>query len=163
MGQRRCRDQRTVQDSYTVMYLVLFPDSSKDADRLRNRRLIDEHLSKPALQRRIGFDIFPIFCEGGCADASEFSSSKKGFEQVSSIHACAFCSTTSHDEVELINEQDDTRAAVIGSLFYFVEDGFYSLLVFSSELGTSHDSAHIEREKAGDEAGWYVAIDDALG
>ena len=61
-----------------MIHLVSFFNSSEDAYRVLDRRLVDEHRLKSALERRILFDIFSVFVKCGSAYTMKLSSCKHG-------------------------------------------------------------------------------------
>lgn len=103
----------------------------------------------PSFESRIRLDILPVLGERRCPNTSKLATSKKRFEQISSVlaqyqpnqshvkysrtpfpyHASSFRSPSGHDQMQLVDEQNHTGTAIFGSFLDFVEDRLYSLLV----------------------------------
>ena len=63
---------------------LLEPPQNRDG--VFHRRLIDDHLLKPAFQRGIFFDVLAIFIQRRRADAVQLAPGQSRLEHVASIH-----------------------------------------------------------------------------
>lgn len=129
------------------MYFILLPDTTQDTDGLGDTWLIDQHLSESSLKSCICLDVFPVLCEGGSTNAPKLATCKQWLEQIRRIHASAFRSSSSHDKVQFVDEEDDT-GTIFGGLLYLVEDRLDALFVLALVLGTCHQGSHVEGEEA---------------
>lgn len=66
-------DESTIVDPDTVMDFVLLPDSTENRNSLGDRRLVDEYLGEPPLERRILLDVLPVLRKCRCTDAAELT------------------------------------------------------------------------------------------
>ena len=162
MRQRGGGNEGTIEDPNAMMNFILLPDSSQDVYGLSNRWLVDQHLRKPTLKCSVSLDVLPVLCQGRRANATQLAAWEERLEQVCCVHATAFSATARHDEVQLVDEKDDTWSTVLGSMFNFVQNRFDALFVFAFVLGAGHEGAHIERVEAGDETCRDVTVDNAL-
>ncbi len=62
---------------------------------------------------------------------------------VTQIHTTFFSTASSHDLMQLINEKNDSRTALVSHLLNFIQNGFDAFFVFTLVFGTSHESTHI--------------------
>jgi hypothetical protein len=63
--------------------------------------------------------------------------------------------------MRFIDKQDDILP-FLRFLFNLVQDSLDSLFVFSFILGSGHQAAEVEREKAADKRGGDVSVDNSL-
>ena len=159
IGQRRRGDERRIGDAHAVMDLVALAQAAQDADRLLDRRLVDEDRLEAPLERRVLLDVLAVLVECGRADGVQLTAREHRLEQVRGVHR-ALGRAGSDDRVELVDEQDDLAVAVLDLL----EDGLEALLELAPELGAGDERPEIERDDAlALEAFRHVAADDALG
>ena len=157
--QRRRRDERGVGDPDAVVDLIALAQAAQDADRLLDRRLVDEDRLEAPLERRVLLDVLAVFVERRRADRVQLAPGEHRLEQVGGVHR-ALGGTRPDDRVELVDEQDDPALGVLDLL----EDGLQPLLELAPELGSGDERAEIERddplvlEPLG-----HVAADDPLG
>lgn len=86
MGQCCGLNESTVHDTNTVVYLVLLTNTTKDADRVGDGGLVDDHLSESTFEGSVLFDVLAVFCESRGADAAKLTTSQERFEQVCGVH-----------------------------------------------------------------------------
>ena len=156
-----CLDESTIEDTYAVVYFVLLADTTQDTDRLRYGRFVDENLGEPPLECRVLLDVLAVFSKGRRTDAPELATGEQRLEQVGSVHAAALRATAGHNEVQLVDEENDARPLVRG-LLDLVEDGLDTLLVLALVLRTGHERTHVERVEATEKRCGNVAVDDTL-
>ena len=154
-------DEGAIVNPDTMVDFVLLPDTTADGDGLGDGWLVHEHLSKPTLECGILLDILAVLGEGGRTDATKLPTSKERLEEVSSIHAASLRSLAGHNEVKLIDEQDDAGTFLSG-LLDFVQDRLDTLLILSLVLRTRHERTHVERVQTAEERSRNVAVYDTL-
>ena len=141
------------------MDLVPLAQAAQDADRLLDRRLVDEDRLEAALERGVLLDVLAVLVEGRRADRVQLAAGEHRLEQVGGVHG-ALGGARPDDRVQLVDEQDDPALGVLDLL----EDGLEPLLELAPELGPGDERAEIERddplvlEPLG-----HVAADDPLG
>ena len=159
MGEGSGSDQGRVRNLHAVEDLVAFLQTTENGNGILHRRLVNHDRLEPALQGRVLFDILAVLIQRGGADAVELTPCKHGFEHVSRIHgsirlACA------HDQVQLIDEQNDLSLALAD----FLQHGFETFFKFAPVFGSGHQSAHIQGENLLIlQAFRHVAPDNPLG
>ena len=126
------------------MHLILLADASKDVDGLGYAGFVDDDLGESTFQSSVRLDVLAVLREGRRADAALLATSEKRLEEVASVHPAALAAATSHDEVQLVDEEDDALATVLRSLLDLVEDGLDALLVLALVLGAGHQSTHVQ-------------------
>ena len=113
---------------------------------------------EPPLQRRVLFDVFPVFVQRGRADAVQFAPRERGFQHVAGIH-CAFGRPGADEGVQFVDEQDDA-AFLLGQV---VEHGLHALLELAPVLGARDQRAHVERQQPPVFQSFrHFPVDDAL-
>jgi hypothetical protein len=128
---------------------------------VRDRRLIHYHLGESSLECRILFDVLAVFVECSRADDLELATSEHGLEQVRRVHTATRV-LAGHDEVNLVDEEDDL-ASLVTRLLHLAENRLDTLFILSLVLCTGHERAHVESEESADETGGDIAVDDTLG
>ena len=128
-------------NTHAVEDFVSFFQATQYRDRILNRRFVDHNGLKTSFERRIFFDIFAVFVEGGCADAVQFASCKHRLEKVACVHT-AFGFACADDGVKFIDKQQ--HSAVL--LFDFTQNRFESFFKFATIFRACDKSAHIECE-----------------
>ena len=76
-----------------------------------HRRLVDEDLLEPALERRVLLDPLPILIERGRADHPQLAPGQHRLEHVARVHR-AFGGTGADDGVQFVDERDDLAVAL---------------------------------------------------
>ncbi len=154
----RRRDDGRVGDFDAVMHFVAFFEPAQDGDGVFHRRLIDQHLLKTPLERRVLLDVLAILVERGRADAMQFAARQGGLQHVAGVHR-ALGLARAHHGVQLVDEQNDLPL-LFGQI---VEHGFQALLEFAAEFSARDQRAHVERENAlVAEALGHFTVDDPL-
>ena len=71
--ERRGGDDGGVGDLHAVEHLVAFFQTTQNGDGILHRRLLHEHGLEAALERRVFFEILPVFVQCGRADAVQLT------------------------------------------------------------------------------------------
>src|SRR4029077_2375193 len=137
------RHDGRVLDADTVVDLVPLAESAKDADRVFDRRLVDQDRLESSLERSVLFDVLAVLVERGGADGAQLTARERGLEQVGGVDR-AFRRAGAHQRVQLVDEEDDL--AVGG--FDLLEDGLEAVLKLASELGSCDKCAEVEPDDA---------------
>ena len=157
VGQYSRSYQRLVLDFYAMIYLISFLQSSENGNGILNRRLIYHYRLETPFQCRILLDILPVFIEGCCTDAMQFSSGQHGLEQISRIH-CAVAFSGSDNRMQLVDEENDIAIACL----YFIENRFQTFLKLTTEFCTGNQCPHIQRKQPSVfQVIRYVSTDDS--
>ena len=98
--------ERSVLDADAMMNLVSLAQSSKDADRVFDRRLVHHHRLEPPFERGVLLDVLAILVERRRADRVQLAARKHRLEHVRRIHR-SFRRAGADHRVELVDEQDD--------------------------------------------------------
>src|SRR3974390_3277622 len=72
-----------------VIFLEIGLEPLHDLDGVRNRRLVNVDLLKPAYQRAILLEMLAVFLVGGRADAADGARGERGLEQIGCVHCAA--------------------------------------------------------------------------
>ncbi|MPM37123.1 hypothetical protein SDC9_83729 [bioreactor metagenome] len=78
VGQGCGGDDGAVLNLYAVVDLIALLQTTKDGDGVLHRGLADQHRLKAPLQRRVLFNILPVFVEGGGPDAVKLAPGQHG-------------------------------------------------------------------------------------
>ena len=141
------------------MDLVAFLQPPEDGDRILHGGLLDQDRLEPPFERRILFDVFPVFVQGRRADAAQLAPGQGGLEHVGGIHG-AFRRPGADHGVDLVDEEDDLPLGG-GDL---LQDGLQTLLELAAVLRAGDEGADIEADDPLVlEVFRYVAVDDPLG
>ena len=76
------RDERGVADLDAVVRLVALLEPAQDRDRVRDRRLADEHGLEAPLERGVLLDVLAVLVERGRADGAQLAASEHRLQQV---------------------------------------------------------------------------------
>ena len=133
-------DDGIVLDTYTMVVLVAFLQSTQDADARECVRFIDHDGLESSLECLVLLEVFLILVERSGTDASQFASCQCGFQNVGGIHGALALSGT-YQRMYFVDEQDDTSLA----LRHLVHHAFQSLLKLAFVLGTGYQRAHVQR------------------
>ena len=159
VGHGRGGDHRRVLDPDAVVDLIPFLQTAQDADRFFNRRLVDQYRLEAALQRRVFFDVLPVFVQRRRADTVQFAAGQHRFEHVAGIHGPLRRSGADH-RMQLVDKHHDL-ALGIGDLF---EGRLQALLELAAELGPGDHRPQVElHQPLVLEPLGHVAPEDALG
>ncbi len=157
--EHRRRHDRRVLDANAVMNLVPLPQPAQDADGVFDGRLADDDRLEPPLERRVLFDVLPVFVERGRADRVELASREHRLEHVRRVHR-SFRRAGADDRVKLVDEEDNLPLG----LRDFVENRLETVFELAAVLRARDERAHVERddflllEPLG-----HVLLDDAPG
>ena len=157
VAERRRRDDRGIGDAHAVVKLVFLLEAAQDRDRVRDRRLADEHRLEAPFERGVLLDIFAIFVERSRADAVQLAARQRRLQKIAGVHR-AFGFAGADQRVHFVDEQDD----LAGGLTDLIEHALQPLFEVAAILRAGDDRAHVEREQPPvlDAVG-YVAVGDA--
>ena len=85
------------------MNFVTLLQATQNRDGIFNAGLAHEDLLKAPFQRRVLFNIFLVFVEGGSADATQLAASQRRLQHVRGVN-CTFGSTRADERMQLVNE-----------------------------------------------------------
>ena len=158
VGEHRRRDERRVADPDAVVCLVALLEAAQDPDRVRDRRLADEHGLEAPLERGVLLDVRAVLVERRRADRAQLAAGEHRLQQVAGRDR-ALRRARADDRVELVDEEDDLALAR-GDLG---EHGLEPLLELAAVLRARDERADVERPDALSlEAGRDVACHDPL-
>ena len=86
MRQRGGGDDGRVGDIDAMMNLVALFQTAQNRNAVLDARLVDQHLLKAPLQRRILFHILAVLVQGGGTDAVQLAARQRRLEHVAGIH-----------------------------------------------------------------------------
>ena len=142
-----------------MVRLVALLQAAEDRDRVRDRRLADEHRLEAALERGVLLDVLAVLVERGRADGAQLAARQHRLEHVGRVDG-ALGRAGADDGVQLVDEEDDL-AGGIGDL---LEHRLEPLLELAAVLGAGEQRAEVERPDAlALQRLRHVAVDDALG
>ena len=140
-----------------MVHLVALLEPAQDRDRVLDRRLADEHLLEPTLERRVLLDVLAVLVERRRADHAQLAARQHRLDHVAGVDR-AFGAARADDRVQLVEERDDL-AVRVGDL---LEDGLEPLLELAAVLRARDHRADVERDEAlVAQALGHVALDDA--
>ena len=122
-----------VRSSAKSPALVSAVMSTKDRDRILDRRLINHNRLETTFQGSVFLNILTILIQCGSTDAVKLTTGKHWFQHVAGIH-CAIRLTCTYDQMKLINKQDDLTFA----LFHLFQNCFQTFLKFTTIFGTCY-------------------------
>ena len=96
--------QRSVTDLHAMVALIVRAHSFEDLLCLFLCRLFHGHRLETAFQRRIFFNIFPVFFQGRRSDQLDLASGERRFQNIRRIQS-ALGSARSNDRMQLINKE----------------------------------------------------------
>ena len=127
-----------VRNVQMVMGFVFGTQTLQNPDCILLGRLSDRNGLKPAFQRRILFDIFPVFRYRRGADDPDVTPRQCGLDDVCRIDR-PLSGAGADQIVNFINEQDQIR--ICGR---FLDDIFEPFLKFSSVFGTGNHTRDVK-------------------
>ena len=142
-----------------MVVLIAFLQSAQYADGTQLIGLVDHHGLEAALQCLVFLEVFLVFIQRCCADGPQFASGQRRLQNVGCVHG-TFATASTHEGVNLVNEQDDAPIA----LRHLVDDALQAFLELSLVLGTSHQRTHVKRiELLVLQILWHVATYNSPG
>ena len=132
--------QRFIGNLDLVVRLIAIPKPFQNSQRFLSSRFAYHDRLETAFQRRIFFDVLPIFVDGGSADALQLTAGQRGLEDVGRIHA-AFCLACSDDGMEFIDKQDHVALFVD-----FLNGILQAFLKFAAIFASGDHTAQIQRK-----------------
>ena len=142
MRKRRRGDQRRIRDSHAVVQFVFLLDPAQNRDRVFDRGFGNQHRLKPSSQRRVLFDILPVFVQRRSTDAVQVSPRQRRLEQVGCIHR-PFRLACANKRVHLVDEQKNFS----GGGSNLREYGLQPFLELAAIFRASYQGAHVERHQ----------------
>jgi len=159
-GQVGRGDDGPVEDVDPVVHLVLLLETAEDGDGLVDGGLLDQHLLEPSLEGLVLLDVLPVLSQGRGSDAVQLAPGQHGLEEVGRVHPALAAGAGAHEEVDLVDEQDDHVLRVLDLL----EDALHPLLELPAVLAAGHQGPDVEGEQpALGQVGGDVGVDDAAG
>ena len=122
------------------MVLVALLQASQDRDAIQRARFIYHDDLESALQGLILLEILLILIQRGGTDAAQFTTCQCRLQDVGRIHG-AFALTSSHQCVNLIDEEDD----IAFGFLHLVDDRLQTFLKLALVLGAGYQGTHVER------------------
>lgn len=135
----RSRHQRRVRDPHAVVHLVALLQTSQNADRVRQRRLLHDHRLESTRQRAVLLDAVAVLLQRRGSHARQITSRQRGLQNVGAIHRSRHTSRT-HEGVQLIDEENDLTVA----LLHVLQHALQSLLEGTSEASTSNHGSQVQ-------------------
>jgi hypothetical protein len=132
-------DDRRGGDLDAVVDLVLLLQTAQDRDGRFDRRLADQHLLEPALERGVLLDVLAVFVQRGGADAVQLASGERGLEHVAGVDR-ALGLAGAHHGVQLVDEHDGLALV----LCQLLQHRFQALLELAAILGAGEQRRHVE-------------------
>ena len=115
-----------------MVHFVLLLQSTQDGDGFGQCRFVDQDLLESSFECLVLFDVFAVFTQRGSTDAVQLTAGQHGFQEVCRIHTSLAAGACSHEQMDLIHEQDN---GVLG-IFNLLEDTLHSLFELSTELAS---------------------------
>ena len=131
----------TVCDFYPMKNFIAFFQSAENGNRVFHGRFIYQYRLKTSFQCRIFFNIFTILIQRCCTDTVQFSTRKHRFQHISGIHS-AVCLASSHDQMKLINKENDFSFTFTN----FFQHCFQTFFKLTAILRTCYQRSHIQRK-----------------
>ena len=138
-------------------FVSLF-QSSQDRDCILNGWLIYQNRLETTLQCSILLNILTILIQCCCTDTVQFTSGKHRLKHISCIHRTV-CLTGSDDRMKFIDKKNDLSVTVL----HFFQNGFQTLLEFTTILRSCYQCSHIQRKDCLIfQTFRYISADDSL-
>ena len=93
-----------------MVRLVALLQPAQDADRVRHRRLADEHRLEAPLERRVLLDVRAVLVERRRADRAQLAAREHRLQEVARRDR-ALRRAGADDRVQLVDEEDDLALA----------------------------------------------------
>ena len=150
-------DNSIVGELHTMMFFVTSSEPFEDFNGLIFcGRFYDDFL-KTTSQSIVFFDVLSIFVECGSTDALNFASGKSRLQYVGSVN-CTFCSTSSHERVKFVDEEN--RVLYTPHFSHHCLDALFEL---AAVLRSSNHHGQVEyNDSLLSQNLWYFAFDDSL-
>ena len=139
VGQLRCSHNRTVRYANTVVHLVAILQTAEDADGLIHRRFVDKNLLKPAFERTVFFDVFPVFVQGRRTDTAEFSACQRRLQHVGRVLG-PLRSAGADNGMKFIDKQDDLPFRI----HHFIDKRLHAILEFTAKFRSRHHRTDVQ-------------------
>ena len=157
--QNRRGNDRRVLDADSVVHLVALAQPAQDADRVLDRRLVDQDRLEAPLQCSVLLDVLAVLVESGRADGPQLTAGERGLQQVGGVDR-AFRRTGSDESVQLVDEQDHLSVGPLDLL----QHGLQAVFELTAVFRTGDESVKIERDHSlALESLRHIALRDTLG
>ena len=143
VGEHGRGDERGVPYLDTVVCFVALFEPAQDRDRVRDRRLADEHGLEPPLERGVLLDVPAVLVECRRTDGAELAACEHRLQHVGRVNG-AFGRPRADDRVELVDEENDLAGCVLN----LREDGLEPLLELAAVLRARKQRSEVERPDA---------------
>ena len=141
-----------------MVRLVALLQAAQDGDRVRHRRLADEHGLEAPLERGVLLDVLAVLVERGRADAAQLAPGEHRLEHVGGVDG-ALGRAGTDDRVQLVDEEDDLPRCGLD----LGENRLQPFLELTAVLRPGEQRADVERPDAlALQSLGHVAGDDAL-
>ena len=120
-------------------YLISFLQATENGNGIFHCRLIYHNRLETTGKCSILLNILAVFIQSCCTDTVQLTSGKHRLQHVSCIHG-AICLTCTHDQMKLIDKQNDLSFA----LLHFLKYRFQTFLKLTTILGTCNQRTHIQ-------------------
>mmetsp|Transcript_10904 Transcript_10904/g.31281 ORF Transcript_10904/g.31281 Transcript_10904/m.31281 type:complete len:215 (-) Transcript_10904:328-972(-) len=133
-------------------------EAAENADGVLDGWLGHHDLLKPAFQCLVLLNVLLVLLEGGRADAPQFASGKKRFQEIRRVHGTRRGPCTDNS-MDLVDEEHDVTIALLD----LAQDGLEAFLELAPVLCPGDKSTHVQGYKAALLEGIRdVAGDDSL-
>ena len=129
-----------ILNTYFVMVLVAFLQTTQDAYRAQLVRLVHHDGLETTLESLILLEVFLILVEGRGTDATQLTTCKGRFQNVGSVHGTLTASST--DKGVYLIDEEDYAAVAVG---HFLYDALQTLLELAFVFGSGNQRTHVER------------------
>ncbi len=142
-----------------MVHLVALLEPAQDRDRVLDRRLADEDLLEPPLERGVLLDVLAELVERRRADHAQLAAGEHRLDHVAGVDR-ALGTARADDRVELVDERDHLALGV-GDL---LEHGLEAVLELAAVLRPGDHRPDVERDEAlVAQTLRHVTFDDAAG
>ena len=139
VGEGGCCYQGGILNPNPMVNLIPLPKAAEDRDGILDGRFFHHDGLESTFEGCILFDIFSVFVQSCGPDAVEFTPGEHGFKHVSGVHR-AFGFASSHDGVDLVDEEDDSSLG----FDHFIEDCLEAFFEFPTKLSSCDKRSKVE-------------------
>ena len=139
VGKHRRRNKRRIFNAHAMMNFVTFTQATQNGNGVFYTRLFYQNGLEATLQGTVLFNVLTIFVQGGCTNATQFTTSKHRLQNIACVHA-AFCSACTNNGVELINKHNDLTSAISNCFKNF----FQAFFKFATEFSTCYEGSQVQ-------------------
>ena len=120
-------------------YLISFLQATENGNGIFHCRLIYHNRLETTGKCSILLNVLSVLIQSCCTDTVQLTSGKHRLQHVSCVHG-AVCLTCTHDQMKLIDKQNDLPFA----LLHFLKYCFQTFLKLATILGTCNQRTHIQ-------------------